>query len=499
MLIDTGSGAATDLDHLIQHFFRRVGFGARADEISWAHGLSSVDQAADLITNYESIPDDVDAKLGTPGYVGVTAASGAFSPNSNISDARQRWLFRMVHTNRPLQEKMTLFWHNHFATGYSKISNDIGSGTEATRYMAAKASEDPGGVRGQIEMLRDNALGNFKDILLAVAQDVAMLYWLDGRLNTKTKPQENFGREVMELFTMGVGNYTESDVYAAARVFSGWNAERVGSGAAQHLQFVYNAGNHDVDAKTFSFPIYAGGNATIPARPSASGMQDGIDMITALAGSPKTANYLCTKLYRFFVSESSAINQGWVDRMAAVYLQNGYSMRAVLRAIIVSGEFWDAQYKRYSWPAEFVVRALKDFGLQGFSLASASTPLNSMGQNLFEPPNVAGWDLGPSWFNSGAALARINFASTLAANQKFNLAAGSVGIPGITSSANGAQTLLSVVLGLSQSPPYDPATANELLTDLQPTGAWTGTSSQLQTKVPGLVHLLIGSPEYQLV
>ena len=141
---------ATDLDRLIQHLFRRVGFGARPDEIAWAHTLSSADQAADLLTNYEQIADDVDSKIGASGYVGMTAASGAFSPNTNISDARQRWLFRMLHTNRPLQEKMTLFWHNHFATGYSKVANDAGSGTEAARYMAAKASEDAGGVRGQI-------------------------------------------------------------------------------------------------------------------------------------------------------------------------------------------------------------------------------------------------------------------------------------------------------------------------------------------------------------
>jgi uncharacterized protein (DUF1800 family) len=125
-----------------------------------------------------------------------------------------------VHSDRPLQEKMTLFWHNHFATGYAKIASAL-TATEGARYLAAKASEDPGRVRGQLEMLRDNALGNFRDILLAIAKDTAMLVWLDGRTNTKAKPQENFGREIMELFTVGVGNYTEPDVYAAARVFSG--------------------------------------------------------------------------------------------------------------------------------------------------------------------------------------------------------------------------------------------------------------------------------------
>src|SRR4029077_17585152 len=103
---------------------------------------------------------------------------------------RQRWLFRMVHTDRPLQEKMTLFWHNHFATGYNKIADALGS-TEGARYLAAKASEDPGGVRGQIEMLRENALGNFRDILLNIAKDTAMLVWLDGRTHFKAQPQEN--------------------------------------------------------------------------------------------------------------------------------------------------------------------------------------------------------------------------------------------------------------------------------------------------------------------
>src|SRR5207244_8304327 len=132
---------------------------------------------------------------------------------------------------------------------------------EGARYMAAKASEDPAKVRGQIEMLRDNALGNFRDILLNIAKDTAMLVWLDGRTNTKNQPQENFGREVMELFTMGVGNYTEPDVYAAARVFTGWNYTVTGGrgdGTGQYA-FVFNQAQHETSSKTFSFPIYPDG------------------------------------------------------------------------------------------------------------------------------------------------------------------------------------------------------------------------------------------------
>src|SRR5258705_7769424 len=245
---------AKTADRQIEHLLRRAGFGARPDELSLFREMT-ISQAVDVLVNYDSLVDDVDSVIGTPGYAGMTI-NGTFSPQSNINHARQRWLFRMVHTNRPLQEKMTLFWHNHFATGYNKIAGTFGA-TEGARYMAAKASEDPGQVRGQLEMLRENALGNFRDILLNIAKDTAMLVWLDGRTNFKAQPQENFGREVMELFTVGVGNYTEADVYAAARVFSGWNLNRPGAVAdgSQHYEFSYNAAQHETTAKTVSFAV----------------------------------------------------------------------------------------------------------------------------------------------------------------------------------------------------------------------------------------------------
>src|SRR3954469_18884415 len=412
-------------DRQIEHLLRRAGFGARPDELA-AYGALSTTQAVSVLVGYDAVPDDVDSKIGTAGYVNTTVTGGAFSPQSNINHARQRWVFRMVHSDRPLQEKMTLFWHNHFATGYNKIAGALGA-TEAARYLAAKVAEDPGQVRGQIEMLRDNALGRFKDILLAVAKDTAMLVWLDGRTNTKAKPQENFGREIMELFTVGVGNYVEADVYAAARVFSGWNLQRVGTNgdAASYQAFNYFPNQHETTAKTFSFAIYPNGGTTIPARAAADGMQDGIDFINGLAAHPNTALYLATKLYRFFVTDFGAVNVTFVNRVASVYLQSGGDMKAVMREVLLSPEFWDqsAYFARYSWPVEYVVRALKDIGWTGYSVNDALTPLSNMGQILFEPPDVSGWDAGQSWFSTGAMLARMNFASSLAANQKFNLAA----------------------------------------------------------------------------
>src|SRR5712691_6565434 len=209
-------------DDSIAHLLRRAGFGASSDDLA-TYGAMSYNAAVNRLLDYEFIPDDVDAKIGQAGFVGTTS-NGAFSPNTVVNDARQRWMFRMLHSNRPLQEKMTLFWHNYFATGYTKISGAV-QGPNATRLMAAVPSGDPAQQQGQIETLRARALGPLSDLLVAVARDPAMLIWLDGNTNTKAKPQENFGRELMELFTRGVGFYTESDVYAAARVFTGWNLQ----------------------------------------------------------------------------------------------------------------------------------------------------------------------------------------------------------------------------------------------------------------------------------
>lgn len=481
-------------DRQIEHLLRRAGFGARPDELD-TYGQLTIAQAVDLLVNYEQVPDDVDTNIGQPGYVGMTI-SGQFSPQSNILHARQRWMFRMVHSDRPLQEKMTLFWHNHFATGYSKIAGALGT-PEGARYLAAKATEDPGGVRGQIEMLRDNALGNFRDILVNVAKDTAMLVWLDGRTNTKAMPQENFGREVMELFTMGVGHYTEPDVYAAARVFTGWNLQRLGSTAdgSQRYEFVYVAGQHETSAKTFSFPIYSNGGNTIPARPAADGMQDGLDLLNALAANPNTPRYLAGKLWRYFVSEFQDPDPAFVDRIASVYFSSAYDMKSVMREVLLSRQFWDSAtyFSRYASPVEFVIRALKDIGWTGFSVNDAIGPMGNMGQTLYEPPNVAGWPAGQTWFSTGAMLARMNFAAQLTNNQKIKLLAEA------RSSGKTADALLAYCLEQLMPAPLDATVTGELATYLRATGAWTGSDAQIQAKTAGLMHLIAGLPEYQLV
>jgi uncharacterized protein (DUF1800 family) len=479
-------------DRQIEHLLRRAGFGARPEELEIYEEMS-IPEAIDRLVDYTSIADDVDSKIGRPGFVGTTSR-GVFSPNTNIIDARQRWLFRMVHSDRPLQEKMTLFWHNHFATGYSKIAGMINA-ADATRYIAAKPTEDPGRLRGQIELFRDLALGNFRDLLLAVAKDEAMLWWLDGRTNTKAKPQENFAREIMELFTMGVGHYTESDVYAGARVFTGWNDQLVAGGVpgAAHREFFYNSAQHDTNPKTFSFPIYPDGGTTIPGRSAAEGMQDGIDFINALAANRQTGRYLARKLFGFFVSEFREPDPAFVERLADVYLQNRFEMKPVMRELLRSPEFWDedSRFARYSWPVEFVVRAIKDVGWTGFTVDTARAALSAMGQDLYEPPDVAGWDAGQTWFSTGAMLARMNFASTLATNQRFNLAVVS------SADAGSPHAFLTYFTSQLAATRPDPGVMNEWLDYLTSTGSWSGSDAQRQAKATGLVHLIVGSPEYQ--
>jgi uncharacterized protein (DUF1800 family) len=481
----------------IDHILRRAGFGATEEEVnSYARlGAGGSTLALLRLLSFDQIPDTVDDNIGRPGYVGITAR-GAFAPSGNITDARQRWLFRLVHTERPLQEKMALFWHNHFATGYSKISGELNDGTEATRMLAAKPAEDPGGVLGQLELFRERALGNFRDLLIAVAQDPAMLVWLDGRSNVRGQPQENFARELMELFTMGVGTFAETDVYAGARVFTGWNLSRPGSGGARHYAFSYNAAQHETAAKEFTFPIYADGTKTIPARAAASGMQDGVDLINAVARHPATGPRLAKKLYNFFVNEVDPPDAGLIDQMARTYYGSGFEMSAVMRVLLLSSQFRDPDtyYKRYSWPVEFVVRSLKEVGWAGFSVNDALSPLVNMGQQLFDPPDVAGWDLGPGWFSSGGMLARMNFAAQLATNQKFALRDLSRG------HASSHEELLGHVLDRLTPPEYASDAYNALL-DYARSGAsnWTGTDAQLATKSSGLVHLILGSGEYQLI
>lgn len=500
---------ARSLTEKVAHLLRRAGFGATPEELAFYVSLG-YDRAVEHLVHYDAIPDDVDRKIGQSGYAPLLPPNQAanYSPNYQLAHARARWLFRMLYTHRPLQEKMTLFWHNHFATGWSKVAADTRP-QEATRLMAAVPEEDPAQQLGQIELFRRRALDPFGDLLLEVTRDPAMLYWLDGRLNVKGTPQENYAREVMELFTMGVGNYTEDDVKAAARVFTGWNLRATRAGfitinqrqipISQHA-FFYDARQHDTDPKAFTFPIYDVGPApnVIPARPATAGMQDGLDFLAALLRHPATPTFLATKLYRFFVNDVAEPPAGEVGAIAGWLRATNYDMRVVMERLFKSDFFVDEAHfgARYRWPVEHVLGLMKAVGPGTAPLVSLNAALSEMGQDLFDPPSVEGYKGGPTWINSSTMLSRSNFGAALGNARREALVAELA-----TSRPPTPEALVDALLerlGLTtlESPVRD-ALASYLTVGLR--SPWSGAPDQLRAKLPGLVHLIAGLGHYAFV
>jgi uncharacterized protein (DUF1800 family) len=224
-------------------------------------------------------------------------------------------------------------------------------------------------------------------------------------------------------------------------------------------------------------------------------MQDGVELITALATHPETARRMARKLWSFFVSEIAAPDPAFVESTAAVYLQNRTGMRPVVRHVLTSSWFTSqsAQHARYSWPAEFVVRSVREVGWQGFSLDRARAPLANMGQLLFEPPNVGGWPLGSGWFSTGTMLARTQFAALVASSQKEHLATA------LREEGQTPSGLLAAMLDRVTPADLDAGPNQALMSYLAAAGPWNGSAEQLATRAAGLARLLVGSSEYQLV
>ncbi|MFP5380339.1 MAG: DUF1800 family protein, partial [Vicinamibacteria bacterium] len=275
----------------------------------------------------------------------------------------------------------------------------------------------------------------------------------------------------------------------------GWNLARVGAGTARRYAFLFNAAQHDTEAKTFSFPIYRDGSRTIPARSSVGGIEDGLDLITAVASHPLTGPRLARKLYAYFINDVDAPDEALVADVARIYYERGFEIEPMVRRLLLSPQFLDPrnQFRRYAWPVEFVTRALKEVGWRGFSVNDALTPLVNMGQQLFEPPDVNGWETGPGWFSTGATLARLNFAAQLATNQKFELRDRLRGL------ATSPERLLDAVLARVSVREYPDDARDAFLTYIRTGGAWTGSDAQLASKGAGVVHLVLGSAGYQLI
>lgn len=279
------------------------------------------------------------------------------------------WANRMLTTDRPLQEKMALFWHGHFATSEEKV-------------------RDYRKLLQQNELFRQKGLGNFRELLIAVAQDPAMLAFLDAGVNVKGAPNENFAREIMELFSMGVGQYGETDIREAARAFTGWNFN--------DLRFVVNPAKHDDGDKTF-----LGKTARF----------DGIAIIDQILAQPVAAEFIAGKLYRFFVRDE--LSPALQKALAAKLRESRYELAPLLETIFLSRDFHRGESvgARIKSPVDLVVSTYRKMGLQEVpGVPDFNEITEALGQKLFFPPTVAGWAQGRSWITPGLLLARGNFA-----------------------------------------------------------------------------------------
>ena len=279
------------------------------------------------------------------------------------------WANRMLCTQRPLEEKMALFWHGHFATSEEKVRD--------YRKMLV-----------QLDLFYRHGTGNVRDLVVGVAQDPAMLAFLDAGVNVKGAPNENFAREIMELFTMGVGNYSETDIREAARAFTGWNFV--------DLTFVVNRDQHDDAIKTVL---------------KATGPFDGVQVIDVILAQPVTAEFLAAKLYRFFVRDE--ISPEMRKKLGAVLRDNNYEIAPLLDTIFLSRDFYSAPAfaTRIKGPVELVVSTYRKLGLKEVpGVPDFNDVTSTLGQQLFRPPTVAGWAQGRSWITPGLLLERGNFA-----------------------------------------------------------------------------------------
>jgi uncharacterized protein (DUF1800 family) len=277
------------------------------------------------------------------------------------------WANRMLRTSRPLEEKLTLFWHGHFATGENKVRD--------YRMMLQ-----------QNNMFRARASGNLRDLLVGILKDPAMLVYLDNGENVRRHPNENFGRELLELFTMGVGNYTERDVREAARAFTGWSNDV--------LVFRFNGELHDDGEKTFL---------------GRTGNFNGEDIIDIILQQPVTGEFVAAKIYRYFVRED--ISDAVKKDLGRSFRESGYQMKPLLKRILLSKDFYSpsSYATQIKSPVHLVVSTYKKMGLTEVpTIPDFGRMTGSLGQSLFDPPNVAGWAGGRTWITPASLLQRGN-------------------------------------------------------------------------------------------
>jgi Protein of unknown function (DUF1800) len=368
---------------LMAHLMRRAGFGASREELE-ARVAIGYEATVEELVNPEAEPVDR--------YEFLRYLPAFWKPVTSPGMGMAAWFHTMLTTKRPLEEKMVLFWHQVFATGQSKIDH---------WHELIK----------QVDMFREKGMGSYRDLLVALAQDPAMIYWLDNCDNHAHAVNENWGRELLELFSLGVGNYTETDVREASRAFTGWTIAYTpprGYYNRWDWEFEYREEDHDDSEKMFL---------------GHTGNFDGEDIIDIIVQQPACHRFIARHLYNFFVADEPQV-PAWqttpprdpqaIATIATAFRESQCDLRSTLRVLFNADFFKNARFARISSPAEAVVSLLRLAGGCEFpapGIGQLAKHPTYMGQELLNPPSVEGWHTGKEWINSGTLMKRVNFAA----------------------------------------------------------------------------------------
>ena len=378
---------------LMAHLLRRAGFGATREELE-AYVAKGYEETLEELLQPENAPPALQDEDLFKGY--------HVDSNSllTVDSCQAYWLYRMINTKRPLEEKLALFWHGVFATGYTKLNQ-------------------PKAILKQVDMFRRCGLGSFRTLLQEISMDPAMIFWLDNKDNHKDAVNENYGRELLELFSMGVGNYTEDDVRQCSCAFTGWTIRNASLHTARvardsvwpygrlDWQFQYRDDDHDNAEKVFL---------------GHTGPFDGEDVIDIICRHSATARFIARHLYNIFVADEPQVpawqtvpprDPGAIQTLMDAFVAYEYDLRSVLRVLFNSDFFKDSTFDKVKSPAELVVGTVRLAGGHRFPEVEDITlalQTGYMGQQLLDPPSVEGWHTGLEWVYTGSLVDRVNFA-----------------------------------------------------------------------------------------
>jgi uncharacterized protein (DUF1800 family) len=477
------------------HLLGRAGFGGSPQEIADLHKMG-LDQAVSYLVDYDRIPDNEPPPDWAHPNPDLLAQEQAYNDAARtadeetkkqlrqqrflerhvqILDLRYWWLRRMALGPRPFQEKMTLFWHGHFATGFDKVDRP---------YLLWL----------QNETLRRNALAPFNQLLAAVARDPAMLIYLDGAYSHKGKPNENFAREVMELFTLGEGHYTEQDIQQAAKAYTGWSITK------DHQAYEYHPKDHDDGPKTVFGQT---GNFT------------GEQVLGMITAKPECAAFIGAKIWRFFVQDEPPA--ALVAALGAEFRAQGIDLKRLMNKIFRSREFYapDVMLAQIKSPVQWLVSATHQLEAPLPTKPMSLAILSSLGQELFQPPNVKGWPGGITWITTSSLLDRYNFAAELVEGKRVQIPSLEGQMRGILGSLEDPDGLLEIApadviplftqVELSSPDQFLTALQARFLNGplhpqrLQPLQDFLKTRQPLtDPDIRKCVRLIMSTPEYQL-